>query len=96
MIFLKGFLEALEASERFYKVSLWDYRGTKRIDRIFGGCLALYGRLLAVPNGWIEYFVQNCMEPRKEPTNRSRQFALGIPRKFLQAFQGFAESSWVL
>ena len=42
---------SVEASERFWKISLGDYRGTKRIDRIFGGCLAVYGGLLEVPNG---------------------------------------------
>ena len=32
-----------EGSERFSEVFLGDYRGTKRIDRIFGGCVAFRG-----------------------------------------------------
>ena len=42
---------SVEGSERFSKVSLGDYRGTKRIARIFGGCMAFHGGLIEVPNG---------------------------------------------
>ena len=48
----KGFSGgSVEASERFSKISLGNLRGTKRIDRIFGGCLAFHGGLLEVPIG---------------------------------------------
>ena len=33
-----------------FSVSLGDQKGTKRIDRTFEGCIALYGGLIKVPN----------------------------------------------
>ena len=49
---VKGFSGgALEGSEKFSKLSLRHYRGSKRIDRIFEGFLAFYGTLMQVPDG---------------------------------------------